>query len=215
MRLLAAALLLASAQLAVVTAHASSYTIDRWERLMRDGQNLSEREKLRAVNSFVNRAISYQDDIVAWGVKDYWATPLESLSTGAGDCEDYAIAKYFTLIRMGVDQEQMRLIYVKAASQRPAHMVLAYYGPDEKSPRILDNLTDAIASAESRRDLTPVFSMGMDGIRLSLSRSQERHVSNRLPENWARIIARASGDGSLGMPDAALEGKAAPASGTP
>ncbi len=215
MRGLAASMLLASAQLATLNAEASAYTVQRWERLLSGAHQQPEMEKLRTVNRFVNGAITYQDDIEAWGAKDYWATPRESLTAGAGDCEDYAIAKYFSLVRLGIDQDRMRLIYVKASAPRAAHMVLAYYEPGEKTPLILDNLTEAIVSAESRRDLTPVFSMGMDGIRLNLSRSKERQVTERLPENWAKIIARASGDGSLGAPDAALEGKAAPASGKP
>lgn len=215
MRRLAAAMLFAAAQLAASGVQASTYTIERWEHLLGETQGLPVQEKLKAVNRFVNRSISYQDDIKAWGAKDYWATPLESLAAGTGDCEDYAIAKYFSLLRLGVQEEQMRLIYVMTTSPRSAHMVLAYYTPGKTAPLILDNLTDAIESAERRRDLKPVFSMGMDGIRLNLSRSKERHVSDRLPENWASIIARASGDGSLGMPDAALAGKAAPASGTP
>lgn len=210
MRHVAAAMLLAAAS----TTHASPNTVDRWEHLLSEARGLPEKEKLKTVNSFVNSSISYRDDLDTWGAKDYWATPLESLTAGAGDCEDYAIAKYFSLIRLGVQQERIRLMYVEPTTQRQAHVVLAYYMPGELSPLILDNLTDAIVSAERRRDLKAAFSMGMDGTRLSLNGSGERYISNRLPENWARIIARASSDGSLGLPDAALEGKAAPASGT-
>ena len=58
--------------------------------------------KLKAVNDFFNQRLAYMEDIDNWGVQDYWASPLESLGKGAGDCEDYAIGKYFTLTSLGV-----------------------------------------------------------------------------------------------------------------
>src|ERR1700744_4250940 len=57
--------------------------------------------RLRAVNDFFNQRLAYMEDIDNWGVQDYWASPLESLGKGAGDCEDYAIGKYFTLTTLG------------------------------------------------------------------------------------------------------------------
>ena len=58
-----------------------------------------ERDRLAAVNGFFNQRVAFRDDIEVWGQIDYWATPLELLDKGAGDCEDYAIAKY---MRQGV-----------------------------------------------------------------------------------------------------------------
>ena len=54
------------------------------------------------------------DDIIHWNKVDYWATPIEFLASHGGDCEDFAIAKYFTLIQLGIPEEQLTLTYVKA-----------------------------------------------------------------------------------------------------
>lgn len=70
--------------------------IDAWDTLLQSSQGLGETEKLKQVNSFFNRQIRFSDDIRNWRQNDYWATPIESLVKGAGDCEDYSIAKYFT-----------------------------------------------------------------------------------------------------------------------
>jgi predicted transglutaminase-like cysteine proteinase len=105
-----------------------------------------------------------------WGQSDYWATPLETLAKGKGDCEDFTIAKYFTLLEAGLPNEQLRLIYVKAriggaaSNVTQAHMVLAYYSEPDAEPLILDNLITDIRPASRRPDLQPVFSFNSMGI---------------------------------------------------
>ncbi|MBL3278677.1 hypothetical protein ELP91_28930, partial [Klebsiella pneumoniae] len=77
-----------------------------------------------------------------WGQVDYWGSPLETLTKGQGDCEDYAIGKYFALMAAGVPSARMRLVYVRAQNGGviQAHMVLAYYPTPDAEPLILDNL---------------------------------------------------------------------------
>jgi len=78
-----------------------------WEDIIRTtGGSKSDLEKLEIVNHFFNSRIRYASDIEVWGVKDYWATPLEFLCRNAGDCEDFAIAKFFTLKEIGVKEEK-------------------------------------------------------------------------------------------------------------
>ena len=48
-----------------------------------------------------------------WGQSDYWASRMESIGQNAGDCEDYVIAKFFTLIDLGIPQEKLYFTYVK------------------------------------------------------------------------------------------------------
>ena len=74
-----------------------------WRELIAQGQreNWSEQRKLTEVNRFFNR-LRFIDDYLLWGMKDYWAVPLEFLGAAAGDCEDYSIAKYFSLLELGV-----------------------------------------------------------------------------------------------------------------
>jgi len=116
----------------------------------------AEARLLRAVNGFFNRVPS-MTDLAHWGVEDYWATPSESLASNGADCEDYAIAKYFTLKELGVPIARLRLVYAKSTRSREAHMVLAYYPDPRADPLILDNLQGSIESASERSDLIPVY----------------------------------------------------------
>lgn len=141
-----------------------------WRDILGRLGGAGEQEKLRGVNDFFNRRIQFQEDIVVWSQLDYWATPLETLGKGAGDCEDFAIAKYFSLIELGVPSARMRLTYVRArigaagSAITQAHMVLSYYPQPEAEPLILDNLISDIRPAGRRPDLTPVFSFNSDGL---------------------------------------------------
>jgi predicted transglutaminase-like cysteine proteinase len=119
--------------------------------------------QLRLVNSFFNQA-RFVSDIEHWGEEDYWATPVELLTTNAGDCEDFSIAKYQTLRSMGVPDEQLRIVYVKALELNQAHMVLAWYPRPDADPLILDNLINDIKLASQRPDLEPVYSFNGSGL---------------------------------------------------
>jgi predicted transglutaminase-like cysteine proteinase len=128
-----------------------------------------ETAQLTAVNDFYNRQLQFRDDIDNWGQVDYWASPLESLQRGMGDCEDYAIAKYFTLVAMGVPHRKLRMVYVRvtlSGSGGPAlpHMVLTYYPSPEADPFVLDNLVAEVRRASRRPDLSPVFSFNAEGL---------------------------------------------------
>jgi len=136
---------------------AASNRIHAWKRISRLSKGLSERDMLNQVNKFFNRLV-FKSDQENWGRADYWASPIEFLISNAGDCEDFAIAKYFTLKAMGVQIERLRITYVKSERRNQAHMVLAYYEDPTKEPLILDNLTSKILPATKRPDLTPVFS---------------------------------------------------------
>lgn len=130
-----------------------------WRQLVRQGQGSgwSEREALSRVNIFFNR-LRFIDDIRLWGKEDYWATPLEMLGAGGGDCEDFSIAKYFSLLELGIDDEKLRLVYVKALELDQFHMVVAFYPTPASVPLILDNLEGTIRPATQRTDLQPVYS---------------------------------------------------------
>ena len=125
--------------------------------MIEDIDNQSENEKLEQVNRFFNQ-LYFVDDIKLWGKKDYWATPLEFLGSNAGDCEDFTIAKYFSLLELGVPDKKLRLIYLKALELDQFHMVLAYYPTPSAIPLILDNLDKEIKPATQRTDLLPINS---------------------------------------------------------
>ncbi|WP_431102237.1 transglutaminase-like cysteine peptidase [Roseateles noduli] len=155
-----------------------------------------ERDRLTAVNNFFNQRVAFKDDIEVWGQVDYWATPLELLDKGAGDCEDYAIAKYMSLLSAGVPQSKLRMVYVRAQFQgRPqAHMVLAYYAQPEAEPLILDNINPEIRPASLRPDLTPVFSFNGEGLWSGVGATTAGNPLVRL-SLWRDLLAKAKAEG--------------------
>lgn len=142
-----------------------------WEYLLQSLTDESELEQLRAVNHFFNMRLRFRDDQELWLVKDYWATPVESLFKGAADCEDFAIAKYFSLRQLGVPSEKLRITYVKATQLNQAHMVLTFYEEPTSMPLVLDNLIDAILPASQRTDLVPVYAFNAEGLWMPGGRS--------------------------------------------
>ena len=135
--------------------------LDGWLATVAEAHGLGETAKLKRINDFVNRHIAFEDDRSVWDQSDYWATPLETIGQGRGDCEDFAIIKYTSLRQAGLAGDKLRLIYVKATLKTPdgpiqvAHMVLAYYATPNAEPLLLDNLDATIRPASKRPDLKP------------------------------------------------------------
>ncbi|MCX4186855.1 transglutaminase-like cysteine peptidase [Methylophaga sp. OBS4] len=165
--------------------------VEGWRDLVVQSQDLSEMEKLEAVNQFFNSNVMFIDDLSLWKENDYWATPLEMLSIGAGDCEDYSIAKYFTLKELGIDENKLRLTYVKAVEINQAHMVLTYFENKRAVPLVLDNLITDIKPASKRNDLVPVYSFNGTGLWLAKSRGEGQRVgdASRL-SLWSNLTRR-------------------------
>lgn len=134
-------------------------------------QQVSEREILSRVNIFFNR-LRFIDDIKLWGKEDYWATPLEFIGVGGGDCEDFSLAKYFTLRELGISDDKLRMVYVKALRLNQFHMVVAYYPSPSAVPYILDNLEGSIRLATERTDLAPIYSFNGQHLWLMRERGQ-------------------------------------------
>lgn len=157
--------------------HAARGRVEALQALVELHRNDSERDKLTAVNDFFNQ-VPYDTDWNLWNQEDYWATPIEMLGIDGADCEDYAIAKYYTLLALGVPSERMRITYVKALNLNQAHMVLAYYKDPDSDPLILDNLTGRIRPASERVDLVPVYGFNGDSLWLAVSRSRGQKVGS-------------------------------------
>lgn len=130
------------------------------------GRAWTAEERVSQVNGFFNRRVDWREDTEVWGRVDYWASPMEMFEKGAGDCEDIAMGKYFTLLGMGLPPTSLRMVYVKANHEGrvQAHMVLAWYPRPEAEPMILDNLNPELLPASQRRDLQPVFSFNAEGL---------------------------------------------------
>ena len=113
-----------------------------------------KRKQLNVVNHYLNQLLPQYDDIMQ-KQEDYWATPKEFLITGYGDCEDYAIIKYFTLLKLGYDEKKLFLTTVFEQHRGGYHMVLSYFKEKGKSPLILDNLSFRILDLKTRKDIKP------------------------------------------------------------
>ncbi len=165
-----------------------------WRSLVNNPKNrlLSTRQKLDLVNDFMNLT-PFISDTAHWGKVDYWASPVEFLSTNGGDCEDFSIAKYFTLRALGVPDEKLQITYVKELRiYNDAHMVLAYFETPDAEPLILDNINKTIQPASARNDLLPVYSFNGSGLWLAkeqTGRGQSVGSSDRIG-HWRDLQSR-------------------------
>jgi len=168
------------------------------QSLLQQSAALDDEGQLAAVNSFFNRRIVFAEDSEAWGQADHWASPLESLALGRGDCEDYVIAKYFSLVAVGMPVARLRLVYVRAqvGVDSQAHMVLAYYAQPNAEPLILDNLITDMRPASRRPDLVPVFSFNSEGLWQGVGALSGGDPQARL-SRWREVLAKARAEGFL------------------
>lgn len=194
------------ARLKVVATYgeAAGRRLDDWQRLLAKDLDKPEALKLQLVNDFFNQ-LHFVSDQKLWGQEDYWATPLEFIGADGGDCEDFAIAKFFTLLALGVPENKMRITYVKALQLNQYHMVLAFYPQPNSVPLILDNLIGDIRRADVRTDLLPIYSFNGKQLWLSKEKGRGQLVgdSARL-KRWQDLQAR-FGVNQLGKPKLALK----------
>lgn len=169
--------------------------IEAWDELINSNLGKSESELLQTTNRFFNRQLRFVDDSQNWRQNDYWASPIEALVKGAGDCEDYAIAKYFTLRRLGVPSEKLRITYVKALRYNQAHMVLTYYATPSAMPLVLDNLISEIRPASQRKDLLPVYAFNAEGLYLPGAAGGKRASDSKKLSRWQDLLKKMKSEG--------------------
>lgn len=128
----------------------------QFNKMLLNAQDKSIFVKLKLVNRFFNN-LTYKQDSIHWKEKDYWASPFEFIGSGAGDCEDYAIAKYFALRLIGVDSSKLQVSYALVTNESKKdnlhHVVLNYYHSPSLTPVVLDNLNKKIQLATKRKDI--------------------------------------------------------------
>ncbi len=180
--------------------HTENTVID-WRALIQKIEPLPDNKKLAAVNDFFNARIRWVEDIDNWGENDYWATPLETMARRKGDCEDFSIAKFVTLLLAGVEMDKLRITYVKAQTGGSdsktfvAHMVLAYYETPSADPMILDNMVDALRPASRRPDLKPVFGFNSKGLWVGGRTAPATKDPGAKLSRWRDLLQRMSEDG--------------------
>lgn len=164
--------------------------ISRWDGVIEKNRERDLGRQLRQVNDYFN-GVPYATDPEHWGLPDYWATPIEMLATNGGDCEDYSIAKYFTLRALGVPDEDLRVTYVNALELGQAHMVLTYYGTSSSDPLVLDNINTEIRPASTRDDLQPVYTFNGESMWMARERGRGLLVGkSESLDQWAGLLER-------------------------
>ena len=169
--------------------------INEWSELLKQPAHGDIKDTLNRANRFFNSRMRFRDDIAVWGQQDYWATPIEFLRKGAGDCEDYALAKYFTLREMGVPASQLRITYVKALQLNQAHMIVAWYATPDAIPLILDNLKNTILPATQRNDLLPVYSFNEQGLWIPQAGKSKHIGDSKKLSRWQDLLTKMRAEG--------------------
>lgn len=174
--------------------------VDAWRAMLTERKPATDLDLLQRVNQFFNRELRYVEDTELWGMDDYWATPVQSLWRGAGDCEDFAIAKYFSLRQRGMPAEKLLITYVKVLNPERAHMVLTYYPDAEGEPLVLDSLIDTIEPADGRPDLLPVYAFNGEGV--WLPDASDRGIGNnsmagdiKQLSRWQEVLRKMKAEG--------------------
>lgn len=169
--------------------------LSQWQGLLDDYAGIETAQQLDAVNRFFNERLRFDSDLAIYREEDYWASPVQALILGAADCEDFTIAKYVTLRRLGVAETQLRLTYVKAVELGQAHMVLTYYATPTSAPLVLDNLIDPILTASQRDDLVPVYSFNASGLWVGNARPGSQAAATTPLPRWQELTRKMRDEG--------------------
>ncbi len=165
--------------------------LNKYENLKTEIKDYELIRKLSHVNSFINK-IFPAHDISTKASIDYWATPKEFLIQGHGDCEDYAIAKYFTLLEIGIPKEKLYFAVVDIKGESASHMVLFYLEDKKSTPLVLDNLSSKVIPLTQRKKLIPRFAFNeIDAYKFTNEKFTEKVKINWGEENkWEKLLNR-------------------------
>lgn len=158
-------------------------------QMMNEARDLDDMGKMEKVNDFFNQT-PYASDKDTWGMSDYWATRLEFIGRDKADCEDYVIAKYFTLKELGVPTKKLYMTYAKSLRFKTGHLVLTYYETPKSVPLVMDNYNYKILPASQRDDLVPIYSFSGD----ELFNSKQAQIGKMIPASthqkrpWDELI---------------------------
>lgn len=163
----------------------------KYEEVRNKARNLDVNKKLTQINLFINGSLAEFDN-ASMGIDDYWMTPKEFFIKGHGDCEDYVIAKYFTLLELGVKKENLYPAIVKVQGSASLHLVLLYVEDKNKSPLVLDNLSFKILPFSKRTDLTPIAAFNeIDSYTLTREKFlQKANVDWGKENKWEKLLNR-------------------------
>ncbi len=129
--------------------------LKEWYAFLATIKNAPRSQQLDAVNRYANEK-SYVLDVDNYGVDDYWAIAREFLYNG-GDCEDYAITKFFSLRWLGYNDDDIRLLILQDTNLRVQHAVLVVF--DHGDVLVLDNQSQEVLPQEKILHYVPLYSV--------------------------------------------------------
>ena len=163
--------------------------LEKYSEFKKETKNLNIDKKLGKVNFFINKTLP-EFDSQSVGIDDYWMTPKEFFIKGFGDCEDYAIAKYFTLLELNIPKEKLYFGVVDIKGERNSHMVLLYLDNKNSTPLVLDNLSFKVIPLTKRKKLIPKFAFNEnDSYKFTQNRFTEKIKINWGKEDrWNKLL---------------------------
>ena len=142
--------------------------------LSTQGAGRNGRARVGLINRAVDLAISASSDEAQWHVPDHWSAPFETLQSGRGDCEDYAILKYLALLEAGISEDDVKIIIVKNVFPNESHAMVATRVDGEWL--ILDNRTLTLVRDTDLTRAIPEFVLDKVGVRHFVSKSRTRRI---------------------------------------
>ena len=175
--------------------------IKHWQAFVEGVRHKSNSDKIQSVNAYFN-TMRYVEDENLWQESDYWSTPLQMLAAGAGDCEDFAIGKYYTLKMLGISEDQLRITYVwnydDQSGQRQPHMILTYTDSKNSAPLVLDIINNDIRPLIQHKEMEPVYGLNSEG--LWFVGEDAREIAAGTPDQmpqWRKLIKEMEVDTAL------------------
>jgi predicted transglutaminase-like cysteine proteinase len=143
--------------------------------LSTQGAGRNGRARVGLINRAVDLAISPSSDEAQWHVPDHWSAPFETLQSGRGDCEDYAILKYLALLEAGISEDDVKIVIVKNVFPNEDHAMVATRVDGEWL--ILDNRTLTLVRDTDLTRAIPEFVLDKVGVRHFVSKNRTRRVA--------------------------------------
>lgn len=181
---------------------ASKGPVADWLGFLSTLDGVGERETLNRINGYINMSVAYRSDALNNGIKDYWASPAETLQRGSGDCEDYAILKYVSLLLCGMDRSRIRLVYgmrnddYPLGDTRVAHLLTAVL-TTESEPLLLCNTTDLVLSVPMRKDFQAEISFNRRGAWQGFTNARETDAALAIDKRLDAITQKIHAEGWL------------------
>ena len=120
------------------------------------------RARLGEINRAINLAIRPMSDLAQYGAIDVWSSPLVTFTNGAGDCEDYAIAKFVALRQTGISPDDLRIVIMRDTIRGEDHAVTA--ARLDGHWLTLDNRRMAMVEDSDVRNYRPTFAINQHGV---------------------------------------------------